>query len=116
MNRPGRGAPNCYSPSTLSFSADTTPDFKLLTSAPNSSWCVTVTKTKTDGRKLDQGTQAYLRKTVVEAVRDGMTQTAAAKTYKVIVRAVSKWMKTAREGGLRALRAGKRGRRAESGR
>ncbi|WP_177318451.1 hypothetical protein [Burkholderia pyrrocinia] len=45
-----------------------------------------------------------------------MTQTAAAKTYKVIVRAVSKWMKTAREGGLRALRAGKRGRRAESGR
>jgi transposase len=73
-------------------------------------------KTKTDARKLDQATQAYLRKTVVQAVREGMTQTAAAKTYKVSVRAVSKWMKTAREGGLRALRAGKRGRRAGSGR
>jgi len=73
-------------------------------------------KTKNDARKLDQATQAYLRQTVVQAVREGMKQTAAAKTYKVSVRAVSKWMKTAREGGLRALRAGKRGRRAGSGR
>ncbi|WP_415869536.1 helix-turn-helix domain-containing protein [Burkholderia ubonensis] len=45
----------------------------------------------------------YLRKTLAEAVRDGMTQTAAAQTYKVSARAVSKWMKVAREGGLRAL-------------
>jgi transposase len=44
-----------------------------------------------------------------------MTQAAAAKIYKVSVRTISKWMKAARERGLRALRAGKRGRRPESG-
>nr|WP_281375217.1 helix-turn-helix domain-containing protein [Paraburkholderia youngii] len=53
---------------------------------------------------------------VVQAVRDGMTQTAAAKTYGVSLRAVSKWMKLALDGGLRALRPGKRGRLPGSGR
>lgn len=61
-------------------------------------------------------TQAHLRKLVVTAVRDGMTQTAAAAAYGVSLRAVSKWMKLAREGGLRALRSGQRGRRPGSGR
>ncbi|MEX3901104.1 helix-turn-helix domain-containing protein [Paraburkholderia sp. BR10954] len=74
-------------------------------------------KTKTDARKLDGATQAHLRKMVVQAVRDGMTQIAAAKkTYGVSLRAVSKWMKLARDGGLRALRPGKRGRLPGSGR
>lgn len=72
-------------------------------------------KTKTDGRKLDQATQAHLRKMVVQAVRDGMTQVDAARTYSVSLRAISRWMKQSREGGLRALRAGKRGRRPGSG-
>jgi transposase len=53
---------------------------------------------------------------VVMAVRDGMTQTDAARTYGVSLRAVSKWMKLSREGGPRALRPGKRGRRPGSGR
>lgn len=73
-------------------------------------------KTKTDARKLDGATQTHLRNMVVQAVRGGMTQTAAAKTYGVSLRAVSKWMKLSREGGSRALRPGKRGRRPGSGR
>src|SRR5712692_4936679 len=72
--------------------------------------------TKTDARKLDGATQAHLRKLVVEAVRGAMTQTEAAATYGVSLRAVSKWMKLARDGGLRALKAGKRGRRPGGGR
>lgn len=72
-------------------------------------------KTKTDARKLDQATQAHLRKMVVQAVRDGMTRAEASRTYGVSLRAVGNWMKLAREGGLRALRQGKRGRRPGSG-
>jgi transposase len=45
-----------------------------------------------------------------------MTQTAAAARYGVSLRAVSKWMRLARDGGLRALKAGKRGRRPGGGR
>lgn len=73
-------------------------------------------KTKTDARKLDGATQAHLRKMVVQAVVGGMTQTAAAHTFGVSLRAVSNWMKRLREGGLRSLRPGKRGRRPGSGR
>ncbi|WP_198390806.1 helix-turn-helix domain-containing protein [Burkholderia ubonensis] len=62
---------------------------------------------KTDARKLDQSTQAHLRKMMVRAVRDGMTQDDAARTYGVSLRVISRWMKSAREGGLRALRPGK---------
>ncbi|MCO4883433.1 helix-turn-helix domain-containing protein, partial [Paraburkholderia caribensis] len=73
-------------------------------------------KTKTDARNLDGATQAHLRKMVVQAVVGGMTQTAAAHTFGVSLRAVSNWMKRSREGGLRSLRPGKRGRRPGSGR
>lgn len=73
-------------------------------------------KTKTDARKLDGATQAHLRKMAVQAVVGGMTQTAAAHTFGVSLRAVSDWMKRSREGGLRSLRPGKRGRRPGSGR
>ena len=72
--------------------------------------------TKTDARKLDGATQAHLRKLAVKAVRGGMTQTEAAATYGVSLRAVSKWIKVSRDGGLRALKPGKRGRRLGSGR
>lgn len=73
-------------------------------------------RTKTDARKLDGATQAHLRKLVVKVVRGGMTQTKAATTYGVSLRAVSKWMKLSRQGGLRALKLGKRGRRPGGGR
>ncbi|WP_218829102.1 hypothetical protein, partial [Burkholderia sp. HI2714] len=59
-------------------------------------------KTKLDVGKLDEVTQAHLRKAVVGVVRDGIKQIATAKIYKVSVRVMSEWMKTAREGGLRA--------------
>jgi len=38
-----------------------------------------------------------------------MTRVEAARTYGVSVHAVGNWLKSAREGGLRALRPGKRG-------
>ncbi|KVR36414.1 hypothetical protein WK13_16125 [Burkholderia ubonensis] len=40
-------------------------------------------KLKADARKLDQSTQAHLRKMVVQAVRDGMTQVDAKFWLKV---------------------------------
>ena len=70
---------------------------------------------KTDARKLDGATQGHLRKLVVKAVRGGMKQTEAAAVYGVSLRAVSKWMRLSRSGGLRALKLGKRGRRSGSG-
>src|ERR1017187_4731691 len=72
--------------------------------------------TKTDARRLNVATQAHLRRLVVKAVRGGMTQTEAATTYGVSLRAVSKWMKLSRDGGLWALKPGKRGRRPGGGR
>src|ERR1700761_2613599 len=71
-------------------------------------------KAKTDARTLDGATQAHLRKMVVQAVVGGMTQTAAAHTFGVSLRAVSNWMKRLREGGLRC--SGQAGRRPESSR
>ncbi len=45
---------------------------------------------KIDGRKLDPATQAHLRRSIVLAVRAGMTQTEAARTFGLSLRAVSK--------------------------
>lgn len=73
-------------------------------------------RAKPDARKLDAATQGHLRRLVVKAVRDGMKQTEAAAMYGVSLRAVSKWMRLSRDGGLRALKAGKRGRRPGGGR
>ena len=64
--------------------------------------------------ETDQATQAHLRKMVVQAVRGGMTRVEAGRTFGVSLRAIGNWMKSAREGGLRALRPGKRGRRREA--
>lgn len=65
-----------------------------------------------DGRRTDAATQAQVRRLAVKAVRAGMTQTAAAATFGVSVRAVNKWMALAKSGGLRALAPKRRGRRA----
>lgn len=71
---------------------------------------------RTDARKLDAATQAHLRRLVVLAVRDGMKQTAAAERYGVSLRAVSQWMARDRAGGLKALKARRRGRPVGGGR
>jgi transposase len=71
---------------------------------------------KTDARKLDMATQAHLRRTVVRAVRGGMTQTQAAVTFGASLRAVNKWVALDKAGGLRALKPKRRGRRAGEGR
>ena len=72
-------------------------------------------KNRPDARKLDIATQTHLRRTVVRAVRGGMSQTEASKVYGASLRAVSKWMALERTGGLRALKQKRRGRRAGEG-
>lgn len=72
--------------------------------------------THADARRLDPATQTHLRRTVVKAVRAGMTQTAAAATFGLSVRAVNHWVAIDKVGGLRALRAKRRGRPAGGGR
>ena len=72
--------------------------------------------TKADARKLDSATQVHLRRSVVKAVRGGMKQTHAAKTFGVSVRAANKWVALDKAGGLRALKHKRRGRRAGEGR
>ena len=71
---------------------------------------------KADARKLDLATQTHLRRSVVQAVRGGMSQTQAAQVFGASLRAVNKWMALDRAGGLRALRPRRRGRRAGDGR
>ncbi|MGH8459327.1 MAG: IS630 family transposase [Nevskiales bacterium] len=73
-------------------------------------------RTPTDARKLDMATLAHLRRMVVKAVRGGMTQTEAARTYGASLRAVNKWVALDRAGGLRALKSRRRGRRTGEGR
>lgn len=69
-----------------------------------------------DARKLDASALQLLRRQVVQAVRAGMSQTQAARTFGASLRAVSKWMRLDRDGGLRALKLGRRGRRPGAGR
>jgi transposase len=73
-------------------------------------------QSRIDARKLDMATQAHLRRSVVQAVRGGMSQTQAAVVYGASLRAVSKWVGLDRAGGLRALKLKRRGRRAGEGR
>jgi transposase len=72
-------------------------------------------RTIPDGRTLGAAAQQLLPRQVVQAVRGGMTQTAAARTYGASLRAVSNWVRLDRTGGLRALRLKRRGRRAGGG-
>jgi len=71
---------------------------------------------RVDARKLDIATQTHLRRSVVQAVRGGMSQTRAAEVFGASLRAVSKWMALDRAGGLRALKPKRRGRRSGEGR
>jgi transposase len=73
-------------------------------------------QSRVDARKLDIATQAHLRRSAVQAVRGGMSQTRAAEVFGASLRAVSKWMALDRAGGLRALKPRRRGRRAGEGR
>jgi transposase len=70
----------------------------------------------TDARGLGSVAQEFLRKRVVEAVCGGMKQTVVAKTFGVSLRAVSKWMKLMRKGGVTALKLKRRGRNPGWGR
>jgi len=68
-----------------------------------------------DARTLAPAAQAHLRRLAVRAVRAGLRQTVAAKTYGVSLRAVNKWMAIDKVGGLRALKPKRRGRRLGQG-
>jgi transposase len=63
-----------------------------------------------DARFLSPHAQEDLRRRVVAAVRGGMYQAEAARTFGVSRQSVNNWMKKYRSGGLRRLRAGRRGR------
>lgn len=65
---------------------------------------------RADGRRANASTQAHVRRTVVQAVRGGLTQTAAAKLVGVSGRAVNQSMAATKQSGLRALNAKPRGR------
>jgi transposase len=66
---------------------------------------------KRDARFLSPDAQAEIRLRVVEALRDGMTQTEAAKTFGVSRWSVVQWAKAERCGGEPALAPKRRGRR-----
>ena len=65
---------------------------------------------KQDARSLTPQAQEALRRRAVEAVRGGMTQTEAAKTFGVARGTVNKWMRQYRADGARALKARPQGR------
>jgi transposase len=66
-----------------------------------------------DVRSLSREAQQDLRRRVVRAVKNGMTQVHAAEVFDVSVRTVSRWVNAERRGGDRALRPAKPGRRPE---
>jgi len=63
-----------------------------------------------DARTLPSIAQEDLRRKVIKAILEGKTQVEAAQIFGVTRQAVGKWVKKYREGGIRALRAKKRGR------
>ncbi len=67
-----------------------------------------------DARSLPSVAQEDLRRKVIEAIRDGKKQVEVAKLFGVTRQAVGKWVKKYREGGVRSLRARKRGRPSRS--
>jgi len=69
-----------------------------------------------DARTLAPSALHLLRRQAVRAVRSGMSQTDAARTFGASLRAISKWMRLDRAGGLRALTLKRRGRRPGEGR
>ena len=68
-----------------------------------------------DARKLKPAAQQLLQRQVVNAVRAGMKQVYAAQVFSASLRAVNKWVALDKLGGLRALKAKRRGRRTGEG-
>jgi transposase len=64
-----------------------------------------------DARSLPQAAQEELRRTAIRLVGEGRSQGEAAAIVGVHRQAVNRWVKAHREGGDRALAAGRRGRR-----
>lgn len=64
---------------------------------------------KPDARKLSPEAQEDLRRRVVAAVKGGMGITEAAGTFQVTRQSIHNWMNAVDAGGLRALKARKRG-------
>lgn len=65
---------------------------------------------KQDARSLPGKAQEDLRRRVVEAVRKGLLQTQATHVFGVARPTVTRWMGLVEAGGVRALRARRRGR------
>jgi transposase len=63
-----------------------------------------------DARSLSSAAQEALRVRVVSAVRDGMSQTEAAKVFRVTRASVNKWSRQHEQHGKKALRSRRRGR------
>lgn len=64
-----------------------------------------------DARSLSPEAQEELRFRAVNAVLNGMTQTEAANVFGVSRRAVGKWIKAYKKGGIQALKRRKKGSR-----
>jgi transposase len=67
-----------------------------------------------DARTLPSIAQEDLRRKVLKVIQEGKKQVEVAQLFGVTRQAVGKWVKKYREGGVRALRARKRGRPAKS--
>jgi transposase len=67
--------------------------------------------TTTDTRKLDPAAQEALRLRTIAAVNKGMAKSTAAKNFGVSRQSVISWSQQAELGGVRALKAKKRGRK-----
>jgi len=66
--------------------------------------------TETDARSLAPATQEALRRKAVEAIRQGMSQSEAARVFGVSRQAIWNWLQRFGRGGARALKARQRGR------
>jgi transposase len=65
--------------------------------------------TRPDARRLSPDAQQDLRRRVIDAVRGGMSVTEAARVFQVTRQSIHNWLNAVEEGGVRALRARKRG-------
>ncbi len=63
-----------------------------------------------DTRTLSPAAQEELRVRVVRAVKEGLTQSAAARTFGVSRQAIHSWLKKVARGGVMALKSKRRGR------
>ena len=69
---------------------------------------------KQDARSLPAGAQEDLRRRVVKAVQDGLSQSETARVFAVARGTVNRWMRLVEQEGRRALKARRRGRPRQS--